>query len=221
MTSHAQAKKILLLSAVSHEVACLVDDEGFPSFSWPGYHVHYRSVGVGLLAATLSLSEILAGQSYDMMLFTGSCGAPSGYALNSVIQPDRALLWQGQGGHYFPSAMEREFALDLLPWPENGGEISREFGLSFYQGGVAANPLAITSQELPSSRLAEQGIVAENLEVAACAYVARRWKLPMQAFLAVSNHIGPLAHEQWLQHHQKAQKQSCYLLMTLLKRGFL
>mgnify|MGYP006434051463 CR=1 FL=1 len=221
MNKQSQVKKILLLSAVRHELACLLDSQGGLVSSWPKYQVYYHAVGVGLVAASSSLTEILAADSYDLAVFSGSCGAPSRFDLGSVMQPDKALLWQGQGDHYFPSVMEREFALDFLSRAQlDASESSVRPGGPLYQGGAVANPLAITSGEIPRSSLDEQGIVAENLEVAACAYVARRWQLSMQVFLAVSNHIGPQAHEQWLLYHQSAQKQSCSLLLGLLDGGF-
>jgi purine-nucleoside phosphorylase len=160
--------------------------------------------GAGALAAAASTARAIAEARPARVLFVGTCGAygddPRVGDCVSVIEATVVSVQEIRRKAYRPAieATRWRAAWDL-PLP----------------GRSLAAPPAITSDSEDAALLGEAADV-ENLEVAGVFAACLSAGVPAAAALAVTNRVGPDAHEEWAKNHGEASRR---LVETLTRLG--
>lgn len=186
-----------------------------PARAWArGRRVHFVTTGVGTPAAAARVAMFLATQLPSpgvhngpsivsgRVLFCATAGVyPSArerYPIEHVVQVRRVLWGDGTslaGSSYLPPG-NRSF--EVLTSPRNAPTDED-------QASTCLSTPAITRSAELATLLGERAAL-ENLELygVACALAAAGDPLPWEAFLGISNEVGPASHKEWLAHHSGA-----------------
>ena len=196
--------EILLAAATAAEIAPTLDwlnGEGNLSATEP--HVLYT--GVGLMAATFSLTRALSERQYDLVIGAGIAGAfDHSLALGEcVLVESEALGDLGAEDHDafldvfslgFGSPDEAPFSngilkADLADTGVPTQHLQRVTGLTVNM--VAGNQATITS------RSTRYGAQIESMEGAALHYVCLQLGIPFVQLRAISNYVTPRDRQSW------------------------
>ncbi len=178
----------LLLAAFPPELA------GWEAAPPEGWRV--ACTGIGALAAAAATARLLAELEPDRVLFVGTCGSYDGrLGPGDAVWASEALavsLDELEGRAYRPEA-------EIVRWPATLAP-----ALPFPAHGVAVPP-GITRTEA-GARLLGSFAAVEHLELtgvfAACAQAG----VPCGAVLAVANRVGPEAHREWRENHERVSR---------------
>jgi nucleoside phosphorylase len=176
----------LLLAAFPPELAGL---DAAPPPGWVA-----ACTGVGVIAAAVETSRLLALHAPSRVLFVGTCGAyDERLAPGAVLAVSEAValsLDEVEGRAYRPAPERTRWpATWALPFPAH----------------VVGVPPAIT-RTLGGARALSAHASAEHLEVTGVFAACHAAGVPVAAVLAVANHVGPHAHAEWQAHHEAASR---------------
>jgi len=162
--------------------------------------VEFLLTGIGPLRAAAAVAHRLARGDVAQVLFVGTAGAYDGQAcpLLSAWGVSSARFTDGAaalGCSYFPATKD---ASPFEEWVAESVESEK-------RRVICVCPPSITRDETTAVALAKFGEL-ENLEIAAVATACAVTKVPWQAFLGVSNAVGPNAHEEWKAYHAEASR---------------
>lgn len=158
-------------------------------------------LGIGLVQAAATLSQILERQSVTQILFTGTCGALS-LPVGSIVRAKSVHLGD------LSTLSGDSFIPEIMPTIA----IPTQF-LNLMESTIESDafcPISITKSERGAALLQKKfpdGVV-ENLECFVVAQIAAQRQIPCEIILGVSNHIGPSGHEEWLSHHQEVSRKT-------------
>jgi len=185
----------LLLAAFPPELAGL---DNAPPLGWG-----VALTGAGALAAAATTARLLVEIKPARALFLGTCGAYSG-DLNTgdPIAVSEAIAVS------VPEIHKRAYRpeIEIARWPAT-------WELPLPKCRLAAPP-AITIDAEDAALLGRIADV-ENLEVAGVFAACAAASVPAAAALAVSNLVGPNAHEEWTANHKGASQRLVETLMRL------
>jgi nucleoside phosphorylase len=188
----------LLLAAFPPELDGL---DGRPPDGW-----RVACTGVGAIDAAAATARLVAEVGPERVLFLGTCGAyDARLSRGDLIAVSEAIatsLDEVEGRAYRPR-------LERTRWPAT-------WTLPLPAHPVAVPP-GVTRTEAGAALLSRLA-AAEHLEVtgvfAACAAAG----VPAAAALAVANRVGPGAHAEWLEEHERVSRA---LVQALRARGVL
>jgi len=179
----------LLLAAFPPELA------GWDATPPAGWRV--ACTGVGALTAAVATVRLLSELDPARVLFVGTCGC-----YDARLQPGDAV-WASEALAVSQDELEgRAYrpAIEVVRWPA-----TLVPALPFPVHSVAVPP-GITRTEEGARRLGERAAV-EHLELtgvfAACAQAG----VPCGAVLAVANRVGPEAHREWRENHERVSRE--------------
>jgi purine-nucleoside phosphorylase len=182
------ASHSLLLAAFPPELAGL---DARPPAGWTT-----ACTGIGALAAAVATARLLAGQTFDRVLFVGTCGAyDERLAVGDRVRASEALaisLDELEHRAYRPEPEVRRWAatLDLaLPFPAH----------------TVAVPPGITRTREGAGRLSAFA-AAEHLELTGVFAACHAAGVPCGAILGVANRVGPEAHGEWAANHARVSR---------------
>ncbi len=160
-------------------------------------------VGVGLVEAAIGTATAIAVHRPTRVILVGTAGLfpgqKSGLELGDVFSVKAAALGSGsvlRGTAYWPAPMPTVIT--------SKSQKTRLVALN------VACPAGITRSQM-LGRVLSQGLTAdaETLETFAFARAAARAEVPWEAFLGITNQVGPNAHGQWLAHAKSAAAAAC------------
>lgn len=161
--------------------------------------VSFLLTGVGPLRACAQMLTALqnalqAGRPFSHVSFVGTAGVYdlARFPLLSAHQVSRAVFTDGAA------------ALGLSYFPAEPSPSGRSFVSPFHLSGeewTCVCPPSITRDARLATALASLGEF-ENLELAGVAEACAQKGVPWDAFLGVSNAVGPSAHDEWKASHE-------------------
>ncbi|PIR21356.1 MAG: hypothetical protein COV45_01010 [Deltaproteobacteria bacterium CG11_big_fil_rev_8_21_14_0_20_47_16] len=192
-------EKILITSAIDSESNTLRE--------------HYKSdheiiaIGVGLVNASATISNLLSQNHYKRVLFTGTCGVidTTAFPIGSVVHANRVILSDLsilKGDSFIPNIMTHD--IQLTTHAKNALTVITCPGITKTE----------SARHLVQNTL---GNCAENMEAFAVAAICQRFKIPCDIILGVSNRIGATAHEEWLSNHVQTSHQTQSYLIRFLE----
>jgi len=163
--------------------------------------VSFAEVGIGIAEAAVRTTEVLLAQPSLKQLsvvFVGSSGTRDhDIPLLSLVVSSSCNLY------------DHEAELERAYYPEPYGnrveadkELLHHFEASLGNTAQVApivSPLSIASVEVEQREL-----FFENLELFGVASACHRFEVPWVSISAVTNHVGPEAHEQWRENCEAA-----------------
>lgn len=172
-------------------------------------------IGVGLVEAAIGTTRAISRHHPRRVLLVGTAGLFPGHqsllVLGEAFRVKNARFTSGsvvRGDAYWPP-----------PLPTAVSTASRRTALVALS---VACPAAITHSARMGRAIARDADAqAETLETFAVARAAARAKVPWEAFLGVTNHVGPKAHAQWVEHAKPAAAaacEACYARITGMSR---
>lgn len=178
----------------------------------------FLCTGIGTPQTSISLSTALVlAQRWracsDAIYFVATAGS---YSKNTPINTAhlvKSALWGdgdlAQGRAYLPTVkkFDSKIATRISECVEQK-EAMR----------VLSTPGITLDTEL--ARVLGDSADLENLEIFGVAQVAHAFGIPWAACLGVSNQVGPLAHEEWKQHHASASLAAQELLVHAFPKEF-
>jgi len=187
----------LLLAAFPPELAGM--DERPPT----GWRV--GCTGVGALTAAVTTARLLTALTPRRVLFVGTCGAyDQRLEVGDLIRASDALaisLDVLDGRAYLPES-------EVHRWPAT---LAAVLSIPFPALSVAVPP-GITRTLEGAERLATFA-AAEHLELTGVFAACHEAGIPCGAALAVANRVGPEAHREWRENHERVSR----ALMEALK----
>jgi nucleoside phosphorylase len=178
-----------------------------------------KSVGVGLVEASIGASRLIAEHSPDAILLVGTAGVYPEFsaelALGTAVVADKIALLPEvlPGRHAFLPA--------ILPSSEKSSRALVHALRKFTALPCAdiACPLGITATTKAAAAAGKlSGCALENLEAFAVARAAAVAKIPFAAVLGIANHVGPAGHREWKKHAKKAAAAACRAILALLEK---
>lgn len=173
-----------------------------------GKHAHTLELGVGKIAATMSLTASLAKHKPDAVLLIGICGAYPDRHLRSGLQAlnvlDLCMVASevvADDGVLTPDGFLDLAHLhlgDIGPIPcdaELTGKVSAVVGCSLVTGATVSTGAGADS--ISQAYALRSGAQIESMEGGAVAAVCRRFELPFAQLRAVSNRTGDRNHGAW------------------------
>ena len=174
-----------------------------------------RSVGVGLIESTITLTEICAHQKPECLIFLGSAGSYSLevellslYTSTHATQIESSLLTHAS---YTP--LKQSIDSLLVPCET----IERIHALGLEQMRVNSSNY-ITTDRAHAVRMLERGIGLENMEFFALMSVAQRYGVPAMGVFCVSNYCHAEAHSEFVQNHRAVKEKLQNLANGILGR---
>jgi nucleoside phosphorylase len=191
----------LVLAAFPPELADLA--EAPP----PGWRV--ATAGVGAVEAAATTARLLAERAPERVLFVGTCGAyDARLQVGDLLLAAAAIatsLDEVEGRAFRPSLERTRFVATWAP------------AVALPAHDVAVPP-AITRTLEGARRLAAIA-AAEHLELTGVFAACHQAHVPVAAALAVANHVGPAAHEEWLANHARVSRALVEALAPVLAAG--
>ncbi len=173
-----------------------------------GKHPHTLELGVGKIAATMSLTASLAKHKPDAVLLIGICGAYPDRHLRSGLQAlnvlDLCMVASevlADDGVLTPEGfmdLESLHLGDIGPIPcdaELTGKISAVVGCPLVTGATVSTGAGADS--ISQAYALRTGAQVESMEGGAVAAVCRRFEIPFAQLRVVSNRTGDRNHGGW------------------------
>lgn len=193
-----------------------------------------KSIGVGLVEASIGLSELVLAQKPEKLIFIGTCGlynkrAKNESDLKSAIlgaqsltnERDKSLIKKGEKSLTNEKG-ENKPAIKLLEIYESAHcfniEASKltndfyspaecEINLDVsYETKKCNSSNYICTDEKIATKFASLGLELENMESFAVLSVAKYFRISATCFLCATNFCDTKAHEFFLRHHAQAKK---------------
>jgi nucleoside phosphorylase len=164
--------------------------------------VFLEVIGVGLVEAGIGAALSIAKHRPSRLILVGTAGLlpdhKTALRINDVIDVSSASLASGsvlRGDAYVPAP------LPLVVKPKNNRT----------KGGIGVIcPLGITRKASLGRKLGHAlNAHAENLEAFAVARAAERMHVQWEAFLGITNDVGPEANAQWRTNAKSAARAAC------------
>ncbi len=194
-----------------------------------------KSIGVGLVEASIGLSELVRAKKPERLIFIGTCGLYNKRAENEndlnlahfgekslTNERDKLLIKKGK------KSLISEPATKLLEIYESAHcfhiEASKltsgfyspaecEINLNVsYETKKCNSSNYICTDENIAAKFANLGLELENMESFAVLSVAKHFKIPATCFLCATNFCDTNAHQIFLQNHAQAKKNLEYFL---------
>ena len=175
-----------------------------------------KSIGVGLVQASIGLTQLCLEKKPEKIVFIGTCGLynkPLKNDLNSGNFTDKSLMSEKN---------ESERATNLLEIYETRHAFNIEASKlisSFYSPAECEINLNVSyetkkcnssnyicADERVAGKFASLGLELENMEAFAVLSVARHFKISATCFLCATNFCDKNAHEFFLKNHAQAKK---------------
>jgi futalosine hydrolase len=173
-----------------------------------GKHPHTLELGVGKIAATMSLTAALAKQKHDAVVLLGISGAYPDRHVRSGLQALQVLDLCMVASEVMADdgVLTPEGFLDLAhlrlgdigPIPcdaELTGKISAVIGCGLVTGATVSTGAGADS--ISQAHALRSGAQVESMEGAAVAAVCRRFEVPFAQLRAISNRTGDRNHSAW------------------------
>jgi futalosine hydrolase len=179
-----------------------------------------RAVGIGLPMAAAAGAMHLAEVQPRAVLAIGTCGAypGSGLGVGAVVVARRVRLVDPSalhGASQFPGPM----SVVTDTHAPMADAICRAAGVP---PAEVATTLGITVDDATAARIAQAtGAQVEHLEAHGVATACAARGIPFGAVLAVANHVGARARDEWLLHHHAAARAAANVVLTWMERGAL
>ena len=183
-----------------------------------------KSIGVGLVEASVGLSELVLVQKPEKLIFIGTCGLynkPLKNGLNLANFADKSLTKNGKKP-LTNEKSESKPATTLLEIYESAHcfniEASKltndfyspaecEINLNVsYETKKCNSSNFICTDEKIAMKFASLGLELENMESFAVLSVAKHFGISAICFLCATNFCDTKAHEFFLRHHAQAKK---------------
>ncbi|MCX2717072.1 purine-nucleoside phosphorylase [Helicobacter sp. MIT 21-1697] len=164
-----------------------------------------KSIGVGLVESAMGLSQICAREYVDCVIFIGSAGAYDKsinifdiYISDSATQVELSFL---QDKSYTPldNRIESGMLKDLVSYETLKHRL-------YYKQAVINSSNYITTDGHLAMRLAQAGILLENMEFFALMRVAQHFQIPCVGIFCVSNYCHSGAHDEFMNNHQQVKQ---------------
>jgi nucleoside phosphorylase len=220
---------VLVLAAFAPELdafrAALGDDDhGVFVYGPRNVRVSVASVGIGLPAAAVGASRVLATRRARAAILIGTCGAydffsgasdSRGLGLADVATATTVVLADSgvaDGRSAYPGAMARPIATDAklaAGLIAAGGTSSR-----------VATTLAVTTDDHLAACLARSfRATAEHLEAYAVALACHDTETPFATALGVANRVGETGRAEWRANHGDAGARAARLVVGWIEKG--
>jgi nucleoside phosphorylase len=186
--------RILFCGAIENEIF-LLKKAGFDIFL----------VGIGAIEAGIRLSEKLAREKYDKIIFLGTAGAykNSDLVIGDLISANSTIFVSGThllGKAYFPELFKKEIQIESTYF-------------DFPQKKVATVMEITKNDELAEKISLEYSLEVEHMEIFSLARVCERKNIEFSAYLGIANFVGKDSHKEWLENNEKvAENLQKYLL---------
>ncbi|TGK48077.1 phosphorylase [Leptospira bouyouniensis] len=170
----------LVTCAFDGEIDLLRDNSNFPNV---------KAMGIGNLEQAVQVFDYLTqNPNIKQIVFLGSCGVYpwSQFQIKDIVSPDAVYANEIAASLGFA----KQLPMDPLFYPLQNDPT--------FPNGVCNAPTCITLHELndpPESSWKEFAI--ENLELFGLAKVANIFKIPITAYLVVTNRVGPNGSFEW------------------------
>jgi purine-nucleoside phosphorylase len=187
----------LLLAAFPPELAGL--DKAPP----PGWRV--ATTGVGAVVAAAATARLVESVRPSRVLFVGTCGAYDARLAPLDLIAARSAI---------ATSLEELDGRSFRP-PLEAVRFDATWTVSGLPVHDVAVPPAITRSADGAAKLATVA-PAEHLELTGVFAACRDAGVPVAAVLAVANHVGPAAHEEWEANHARASRALVDALHRLL-----
>lgn len=176
-----------------------------------------RAVGIGLPAAAVGTSTVLAEVTPRVAVMVGTCGAyvRSGLSTADVVVARRLRFGTpgvAEGLAEFPDPMSIETSANeelVAALARSGGKVA----------DVLTTP-AVTVDDAAAERLASWGgAQAEHLEAYGAAVACASRGIPFTAVLGVANSVGSRARDEWRANHRRAAAAAAEVVTRWLQAG--
>ena len=161
--------------------------------------VAYLQAGIGPVAATFGLTHFLENYRPERIVAIGTAGTFNAkhFPVGTIVQAKSVSMVSHVPGMYACKDSP-------LLCKEGLGEVDLPF-VRVYA------PQEITSDAKRATQLAKHYDV-EHLESYAYAFVANKFKIPLQITLGLTNVVGPKGHEQWKKNEGDVMKRVSNLI---------
>lgn len=174
--------------------------------------IAYLAAGIGPSAAAFGLTHFLEDYRPKIMISVGTAGIinPKNLSLGDVVCANNAHIDSGLTETFTPSLCPAQ------SWPVP--KIAAKYTNSLKRSNPVSVfcPQEISKTEKRRLALLKKGYDAENLELYAFAYVAKKFKIPHLALLGMSNHVSPNGHKEWMDNEAQTVGNISLFLDSLL-----
>lgn len=162
--------------------------------------VAYLAAGVGPVAAAFGLTHFLEDHQPKLIISVGTAGfVNQSLKIADVVRVGSVHVQSGSDHCYTAQPIKR---LNLQ---------HKKFAAKPYSTALSDFKLVdcFAPQEITASLelkeiLAQKGHDVEHLETYAYVFVAKKFRIPILSFLAMTNQVGPGAHAQWAKNEKRA-----------------
>jgi nucleoside phosphorylase len=192
--------------------------DGGPDFraTARGIDVVGQAVGVGLVAAAVGVTRALHVFRPRAVIAVGTCGAYDGRAGASgeVVRARRIHLVS-------TAALEQRAGMPSIMGATHSADPGLSAGLD--RLGLAevdvATTLAVTTDDALAARIIDvHACGVEHLEAYSIALACAAFGVPLAAAFGIANRVGAGGREEWLEHHQMAERAAAAAVLQWLDR---
>lgn len=169
-----------------------------------------KSIGVGLVESSITLTQICQNQKPKFLVFIGSAGSYDKkiklldlFISNSATQIEISHL---QNKSYTPLKNQIN-SIDSVSCET----INKIDSLGLPRAIVNSSNY-ISTDFLYAQKMREKGILLENMEFFAVLSVAKRFQIPARGIFCVSNYCDTFAHQDFLKNQREVIEKLYFLL---------
>jgi nucleoside phosphorylase len=171
--------------------------------------VSARAVGIGLVDAAIGTAAVIAGETPDVVIAIGTCGAFGARAGNGIVVASEAML--------VDVADVMKFA--ALPDATATREAMTETFGAKRELGIVATTLGVTVDDGAASAIAKKtGARAEHMEAFAIARACALANVRCGIVLGVANRVGSSGRAEWRANHVDASARAAAFVASWLVR---
>lgn len=156
--------------------------------TYKGQRISVQGTGMGMPSASIYIHELINEYSVKKLIRVGTCGAmQKDVKLRDVILAQGAATNSAMIDNEFPGVNLPQVAdFKLL---SKAHEIALKKNLNLLVGNVLSSDTFYSSNKEIESKLADHGVLAVEMEVAALYFLAAKFGVQALALLTVSDHI--------------------------------
>ena len=175
-----------------------------------------KSIGVGLIEASVGLTQLCLEKKPQKIIFIGTCGLynkPLKNDLNSGNFAEKSLMSEKNESKRATNLLEiyetrHAFNIEaskILSDFYSPAECEINLNVSYETKKCNSSNYICTDENIAAS-FASLGLELENMEAFAVLSVARHFKIPATCFLCATNFCDKDAHEAFMKNHAQAKK---------------
>ena len=175
-----------------------------------------KSIGVGLVEASMGLTQLCLQKKPEKIIFIGTCGLynkPLKNDLNSGNFAEKSLMSEKNESERATNLLEiyethHAFNIEaskILSSFYSPAECEINLNVSYETKKCNSSNYICTDENIAAS-FASLGLELENMEAFAVLSVARHFKIPATCFLCATNFCNKNAHEAFMKNHAQAKK---------------